>query len=126
MHHAPCRTTLVLARSSLAEILPTLHLQFQPNDFSQGITNSPTTEIADTITTSSRMPGSQYPTGSFPGSLPPPLGVTPDINFVPSRLNLITQVACIAVTTIFLFLRFYTKHIVGLGFFAEDCEFLST
>jgi hypothetical protein len=66
------------------------------------------------------------PKPGYPGVLPPPPGVTPDIDFKQSSLNLLTQLACIAITTIFLILRFYTKHIRSLGYHADDCKLKCT
>jgi hypothetical protein len=58
----------------------------------------------------------------YPGVLPPPPGVTPDVNFEQSELNLITQIACIVGTTVFVLLRIFTKHVTSLGYHADDCK----
>ncbi|KAF2704081.1 hypothetical protein K504DRAFT_495265 [Pleomassaria siparia CBS 279.74] len=65
------------------------------------------------------MNASSQPRG-FPGVLPPPHGVTADVNFTQSRWNLITQICCIVGTTLFIFLRCYAKYIVSLEFYLDD------
>ncbi|KAF2681131.1 hypothetical protein K458DRAFT_310450 [Lentithecium fluviatile CBS 122367] len=60
-------------------------------------------------------------TPKYPGVLPPPPGVTPDANFKQSGLNILTQTACITVTSIFLFLRLYTKHVTSNKYYSDDC-----
>ncbi|KAF2011828.1 hypothetical protein BU24DRAFT_425657 [Aaosphaeria arxii CBS 175.79] len=56
----------------------------------------------------------------FPGTLPPPPGVTPNIHFSQSKWNILTQVLCITITTIFILLRFVTKYVASLPLCADD------
>jgi hypothetical protein len=59
----------------------------------------------------------------FPGVLPPPPGVTPDVHFTQSRWNLITQITCIVGATLFIFLRCFAKYVIATDFFLDDCKF---
>ncbi|KAF2870609.1 hypothetical protein BDV95DRAFT_574227 [Massariosphaeria phaeospora] len=61
-----------------------------------------------------------HPKSKFPGVLPPPPGVTPNIHFQQSGWNLLTQITCIAVTTIFIILRLWAKRLASLKFHADD------
>lgn len=60
----------------------------------------------------------------FPGVMPPPPGVTPNIHFTQSRWNLITQISCIVGATIFIILRCFAKYVIAVDFFLDDCKFL--
>lgn len=60
------------------------------------------------------------PKPTYPGTLPPPPGVTANINFVPNEWNLITHVLCIVVPTVFTLARFWTKAVVMRRWDADD------
>jgi hypothetical protein len=65
-------------------------------------------------------------TPKYPGMLPPPPGITPNMQFQQSRMNLFTQIACMVATTICILLRVYTKHVTSTTYYADDCKSIST
>lgn len=58
---------------------------------------------------------------NFPGAIPPPLGVTPNLTFSQSRVNIAIHALCIVVTTLFVVSRIYTKSFVVRRIDGEDC-----
>lgn len=58
----------------------------------------------------------------YPGAIPPPDGIVPNLSFSQSKWNLATHILCITITTAFVFARLYTKHFVLGRTDASDCE----
>ncbi len=58
----------------------------------------------------------------FPGTIPPPVGVIPNLSYSQDKYNLVTNILCITITTVFLAVRLCTKHFVLRRIDGSDCE----
>lgn len=58
------------------------------------------------------------------GALPPPTGVTPNFVNPPSiaKYNVICQIVCMPVTTVFVCIRLYTRCFIHRKITGDDCK----